>query len=261
MFVAGLLSILMCLLWPRDENGDPKRGRAILVLGLLLGFAAVGPGWALQRQQERVELEQGQQREESNLELEANLRNTEVRLERATIELESLRNSASLERRIDAEREAADHKALTDMASKMVPAGDVLKLYFDESRSGLTFATGKKDLTCDAKEKLARIAIYLREERNLAKITIVGHTDSTQRAGDQSFNQRLSEARANEVVQYLQNAGVQKELLTWRGEADRQPAGFDKDQPQKTIDENNSTEHQKALNRRVEIDIQQKPKS
>jgi outer membrane protein OmpA-like peptidoglycan-associated protein len=253
----GVLVILLCLFWPRTEDGNPKNGRAVLVIGLVLAALIMVPGSALQRRDERAASEQQDEREQKLVRLQNELSASVGELQEAKVELASLNNSATKERQLDAAREGAAEKALMEMATEKKQHGDILKLYFDESKSGLTFDSGRKDLTCDAREKLARIAIYLREERNIEKIKVIGHTDNTPRTGDPQFNQRLSEERAKEVVAYLQKAGVPSNLLTWEGRADRQPAGFDTDQTEQTIKEHN-TDAEKPLNRRVEFDLTQK---
>jgi len=215
-------------------------------------------GSGLQRQGDTAAVEGAQEQKQRVFRLETDLSATVGELQEAKVELASLRNSASTERQLDAEREAAAEKSLMEMATQKKQVGDILKLYFDESKSGLTFDSGRKDLTCAAREKLARIAIYLRQERNIEQIKVIGHTDDTPRMGDPQFNQRLSEERAKEVVAYLQKAGVPGNLLTSEGRADRQPAGFDTDQTEHKIKEHNTSEAEKALNRRVEIDLKLK---
>jgi outer membrane protein OmpA-like peptidoglycan-associated protein len=69
-------------------------------------------------------------------------------------------------------------------------------------------------------------------------VTVIGHTDST---GAESYNQRLSERRAESVVAYLSNHGVHSARL--------QAIGMGESQPRAT----NATEAGRQLNRRVEI--------
>lgn len=70
------------------------------------------------------------------------------------------------------------------------------------------------------------------------KIQIAGHTDS---AGDASFNQRLSEARAASVLQYLARSGISENRM--------RSVGYGEDQPVAA----NDTARNRRLNRRIEF--------
>jgi outer membrane protein OmpA-like peptidoglycan-associated protein len=71
-------------------------------------------------------------------------------------------------------------------------------------------------------------------------IVVEGHADST---GSESYNQRLSERRANSVASYLENLGVRNSRID--------AVGFGESQPRSS----NSTPSGRQLNRRVEIHI------
>lgn len=71
-------------------------------------------------------------------------------------------------------------------------------------------------------------------------IEIIGHTDSI---GSESYNQALSERRANAVVSYLQNHGISSSRLTAIGKGETDPIAT------------NSTDEGRAQNRRVEFVI------
>ncbi|NOZ89921.1 MAG: OmpA family protein, partial [Epsilonproteobacteria bacterium] len=71
-------------------------------------------------------------------------------------------------------------------------------------------------------------------------ITIAGHTDSD---GNEAYNQRLSENRANAVKQYLINHGVNASRLEAIGYGETQPIA------------DNSTKEGKEKNRRIEFNI------
>jgi len=71
-------------------------------------------------------------------------------------------------------------------------------------------------------------------------IRVEGHTDSI---GSASYNQRLSERRAESVAQYLETLGVRRSRID--------AVGYGKSQPRAT----NSTASGRQLNRRVEIHI------
>ena len=73
-----------------------------------------------------------------------------------------------------------------------------------------------------------------------ARFEVAGHTDSD---GSEGFNQRLSEARAKSVVDYLVNAGVSADRLNAVGYGETNPVVV-----------NNSREN-KAKNRRIEFSL------
>lgn len=75
-------------------------------------------------------------------------------------------------------------------------------------------------------------------QNDLKKIEISGHTDNE---GSESYNQKLSEGRANAVVEYLKSNGVSSERLISVGYGESKPI------------DTNSTEEGRAKNRRVEF--------
>jgi len=74
------------------------------------------------------------------------------------------------------------------------------------------------------------------------QINIEGHTDAD---GSDVYNQRLSEARANLVVAYLSENGVERDRMTATGLGETNPIG------------DNSTDAGKAQNRRIEFIVTQ----
>lgn len=74
------------------------------------------------------------------------------------------------------------------------------------------------------------------------QINIEGHTDAD---GSEDYNQRLSEARANLVVAYLSENGVERNRMTATGVGEARPIG------------DNSTDAGKAQNRRIEFIVTQ----
>ena len=69
-------------------------------------------------------------------------------------------------------------------------------------------------------------------------VHVVGHTDSV---GSEAYNQRLSEQRAQSVVDYLVSTGVPRERLRAEGRGEMEPR------------DSNATEAGRQLNRRVEL--------
>lgn len=76
------------------------------------------------------------------------------------------------------------------------------------------------------------------DQYDVGEIIIIGHTDSQ---GPETYNQKLSEKRAQVVADYLVNKGVPSELLTVNGMGETQPIA------------DNATLEGRALNRRVEV--------
>ena len=72
------------------------------------------------------------------------------------------------------------------------------------------------------------------------KVIVDGYTDNI---GSKSYNQTLSEARANTVSEYLSSKGVNSDALTAKGHGEENPAA------------SNNTEEERTKNRRSEITI------
>jgi len=123
--------------------------------------------------------------------------------------------------------------------------GKAISVYRDArgtilSMSDILFETGKADLKKELELNLAEIAGILKTLLTESLIEVEGHTDNV---GSAEFNQKLSEQRANAVLNYLVDRGVDKARLKAKG------FGFDKPV------ESNDTPEGKAKNRRVELVI------
>nr|PMI20776.1 hypothetical protein BCU50_16975 [Vibrio sp. 10N.286.46.E10]PMI95212.1 hypothetical protein BCU34_02235 [Vibrio sp. 10N.286.45.E10] len=94
-------------------------------------------------------------------------------------------------------------------------------------------------LNQESTEQLTEVSSVLNSNPQ-AKAIVVGYTDST---GPASYNQKLSEVRAQAVVSQLIELGVKPTQLEWKGEGESQPIA------------NNDTAEGRAKNRRVEITI------
>lgn len=113
--------------------------------------------------------------------------------------------------------------------------------YNIKGTTNVNFATGRADLTPEAKANLCAAANSAQGMNN-AMLLVVGYTDST---GAEDFNQTLSERRAGKVVNYLQQACGWKpyRMLTPTGMATADPLAP------------NDTPEGKAQNRRVAVNI------
>ncbi|HWQ34101.1 MAG TPA: OmpA family protein, partial [Blastocatellia bacterium] len=107
--------------------------------------------------------------------------------------------------------------------------------------SDVLFDFNKATLKPGAKEKLSKLAGVLLAYPGNVRMEIEGHTDSV---GSHEYNQKLSEARAGSVRDYLVQAGVPAEKITAvRGLGETKPVAT------------NDTEAGRQMNRRVEIII------
>jgi OOP family OmpA-OmpF porin len=101
----------------------------------------------------------------------------------------------------------------------------------------IRFATGKAEITKDSYPELDGIVGVL--ERNPALVLeIQGHTDNK---GSASFNQQLSERRAQSVLEYLVGHGIDRSRLRAAGYGLTRPVA------------SNDTAEGRAKNRRVEL--------
>ena len=111
-----------------------------------------------------------------------------------------------------------------------------IKVTFDE---GILFAFNSSKLGQKAEASLNDFAKSLLNNPQ-TDVQIYGHTDNV---GSRAANEKVSNARATEVKNYLTNAGVPKARLTSQGLAYDYPVA------------SNDTEAGRAQNRRVEIYI------
>ena len=96
-------------------------------------------------------------------------------------------------------------------------------------------------LTAADKTKLDTIATRLKKEAPSAQLRVSGHTDSV---GKDAYNQKLSEKRAHSVTDYLIGSGVPRSnFVSVTGAGESHPVA------------DNKTAEGRALNRRVEIQI------
>lgn len=118
--------------------------------------------------------------------------------------------------------------------------GDIDK-YNIKSTTNVYFGVGKSTLTAQAKGELCATAAQANAMEN-SQLLVLGYTDST---GSDDLNQRLSEARAGRVVNYLQ------QVCGWKPYRMLRPTGMAKADPLA----DNRTAQGKAQNRRVSVNV------
>jgi outer membrane protein OmpA-like peptidoglycan-associated protein len=96
---------------------------------------------------------------------------------------------------------------------------DVVKIGVPVILEGITFATGKADITSESEETLQKALRTLRTYPEI-DVEISGHTDDV---GSNSSNRRLSQLRAEAVKDWLINHGVESNRLSAMGYGEEQP--------------------------------------
>ncbi len=104
---------------------------------------------------------------------------------------------------------------------------------------GVAFETGSADLTSAAKAVLDDVATAIGAADGI-RIEVAGYTDNV---GDDQYNEKLSQLRANAVKIYLQRKGVDSKVLIAKGYGETRPLA------------SNETEEGRANNRRVELRV------
>jgi OOP family OmpA-OmpF porin len=104
---------------------------------------------------------------------------------------------------------------------------------------GVSFEYNSARLTAEASTTLREVADALRGEPGL-RAEIGGHTDSS---GSDAYNLNLSQQRANAVLTFLANQGIDRSRLVARGYGEGQPV------------DDNGTEMGRERNRRVEFRV------
>lgn len=124
--------------------------------------------------------------------------------------------------------------------------GDSLNIQLTPIKKGevfivknLYFATNKTRILSRSEQALNDLYMYLARNPQV-RIKIIGHTDNV---GKDEANQKLSDGRANAVMQDLIERGISADRLQAEGRGETQPI------------DTNDTEEGRQNNRRVEIEI------
>jgi outer membrane protein OmpA-like peptidoglycan-associated protein len=156
----------------------------------------------------------------------------------AQIALQGQALATETQRRKEADERAA--KAAADLAAFASVKQDTRGMVITLSGAVL-FASNKSDLLPSAQAKLSEVAQALTQQDSQSRITVEGHTDSQ---GGASFNQDLSQRRAQSVRDYLVTRGMAPDRITSQGFGLTRPIA------------DNGTAEGRADNRRVEIVVQ-----
>lgn len=105
------------------------------------------------------------------------------------------------------------------------------------SLKGVNFKTNSSELGQEAENQLNLVVDMLEQDQRI-KLQVQGHTDNT---GASSYNQRLSQQRAEAVVDYLAKNGINRNRLKATGYGAARPVA------------GNDTPQGRANNRRVEL--------
>ena len=124
-------------------------------------------------------------------------------------------------------------RQLTELNAKQTERGLILTL------GDVLFETGKSNLRTSAENNLTKLVEFLQQQPDRA-LVIEGHTDSM---GSDTYNQELSQRRADSVKAYLVSQGVAPGKITAIGKGESSPVA------------SNDSSSGRQLNRRVEIII------
>jgi outer membrane protein OmpA-like peptidoglycan-associated protein len=133
-------------------------------------------------------------------------------------------------------QESKLRKQLRDSGVSVERDGDNINLIMP---GNITFQTGNHELNTDFHEVMDSVILVI-NEYNKTIIVVAGHTDSK---GSESFNQSLSEKRAQSVGNYLLSQNVVEARIETVGFGESHPIA------------DNETEEGRSLNRRVELSL------
>ena len=163
-------------------------------------------------------------------EADAAKRKVAIAKEKADWQAEELAAAAASAQR-DQELIAQQERELKELNAQKTERGLVITL------GEVLFNTNKAQLKSDGMHNVQKLADFLKQYPQ-HKVLVEGHTDST---GSDSYNQELSDRRANAVRTALIDQGISSERVATRGYGEAYPVA------------GNDTAAGRQLNRRVEI--------
>ena len=115
-----------------------------------------------------------------------------------------------------------------------LPVGSIIPL------QNVQFVSGTTELQNEeSRQSLEAVVDYLRSNSAI-RVRINGHTDAL---GNDQANMSLSKKRAKAIVQYLEEHGIEKSRLDWKGFGEKRPIA------------DNQSAAGRAENRRVEFEV------
>jgi len=224
------------------ENGDTQVTRDLAYTADRRAKIAEARGSAKQytetQQETLADMHAAQTTHAQKTSAELGRANQKLAMQGQAIENQDVQIADERQRREEAEKKLA--QAMTDLSKfasvKQETRGTVITL-----SGGVLFASAKSELLPAAELKLNTVAEALTQQDPDSKIVVEGHTDSQ---GGASYNQELSQRRAETVRAHLVSRGIAADRVTAQGFG-----------PTRSIADNKSAEG-RANNRRVEIVVQ-----
>jgi outer membrane protein OmpA-like peptidoglycan-associated protein len=219
------------------QNGDTQGTRDLSYVADRRAQIAEARGATLQASaQQQVTLGNMHAAETSQLAV------TSAQLGHAKVALALQGQALATEQQLREEADKRAAKAAADLAAfasvKQEARGMVITL-----SGGVLFVSNQSSLMPAAQIKLNQVAEALTSQDSESKIVVEGYTDSQ---GGASFNQDLSQRRAQSVRDYLVSRGMASDRITSQGFGLNNPVA------------DNSTAEGRANNRRVEIVVHPK---
>lgn len=141
---------------------------------------------------------------------------------------------------------SVDKSGFMSFSTNITNVGDSINISLEPIKQGVKvvlhnvfFATNQTQLLPESMPALEDLYTFLKDNEDV-RIRIVGHTDNT---GSDSFNQRLSEGRAESVKKAVVERGISADRIETEGKGKSEPVA------------SNDTEEGRAQNRRVEFII------
>ncbi|NRB67850.1 MAG: OmpA family protein [Vibrio sp.] len=123
------------------------------------------------------------------------------------------------------------------MVEEVVVVEPIIQTFETKVVDSSSFALNSAELKPQSKTMLADLVTFMTKFPQ-STVEVVGYTDSS---GSASYNQKLSEKRAQSVAEVLQEQGIDSSRITARGEGENNPIA------------SNETREGREQNRRVEI--------
>ncbi|ANQ48724.1 OmpA family protein [Flammeovirga sp. MY04] len=135
-------------------------------------------------------------------------------------------------------------QSLTFDTHDMGTEGKTMDIFLDRIEKGknvtlnnIFFDSNKYDLKLKSQTELDKVLLFMQKNKDI-NVEIGGHTDNI---GNDNYNLDLSQKRAEAVVQYLIDKGIDSNRLTAKGYGEKKPI------------DNNTTDEGRTNNRRIEF--------